>query len=258
MRSRGVRPTLCVVNRTSLNIGSLQRDGARQLSLFALAYLVYLTGRWLTVGDQATALAHAHAVVDLERTLGMTVERRVQDAFREGIVEALMSYVYLAAQMVVVPAALLLTYRRSRSVYLRLRDTVLAAWLISIPVYAVFPCAPPRLAASGMSDTVSHASAVALTGRSTIFYNQFAAIPSLHVGFACAVGTALAAVARHRATRALTLLWGPLVTLVVVATANHYVLDAVAGLIVTAAGYGAGRLVGAVRAGGHRIPPPPM
>jgi hypothetical protein len=121
------------VNRTSLNIASRQRDGARQLSPFAPAYLVYLTGRWLTVGDQATALAHAHAVIDLERTLDMTIQRRVQDACRGGIVEALMSYIYLAAQMVVVPAALLWTYRRSRSVYLRLRDTVLAAWLISIP-----------------------------------------------------------------------------------------------------------------------------
>jgi hypothetical protein len=53
-------------------------------------------------------------------------------------------------------------------------------WLVSVPVYVLFPVAPPRLAGIGMVDTVSRHAAVALTGRSTDFYNQFAAVPSLH------------------------------------------------------------------------------
>src|SRR5262249_4146103 len=94
--------------------------------------------------------------------------------------------------------------------------------------------APPRLAGIGIADTVSHQAAVALTGHSTIFYNPFAAVPSLHVGFAFAIGIAVAAAGRHRWAKALALAWGPLVTLAVVATGNHSLFDVAAGLAVTA------------------------
>jgi hypothetical protein len=100
-------------------------------------------------------------------------------------------------------------------------------------------------------------------------------VPSLHVGFACAVGVGLAATARHPVTRALSLTWGPVVALVVVATGNHYVLDLCAGVAVTLLGYGIGAFfrrlprlprapyglrpsthAGAAQGGLHRLPPP--
>ncbi len=57
-----------------------------------------------------------------------------------------------------------------------------------------------------------------------------------------AISFALAAAAKRPLTKALAMLWGPLVCLTVVATGNHYVFDIAAGLVVAAAGYGAGRL----------------
>ena len=103
--------------------------------------------------------------------------------------------------------------------------------------------APPRLAGLGFTDSVSAHGAVSLTGRSSIFYNELAAVPSLHCGFAVAVGIALAAAARTPVTKALALLWGPLVCLTVVATGNHYVFDIAAGLAAALAGYAIGALV---------------
>jgi membrane-associated phospholipid phosphatase len=111
-----------------------------------------------------------------------------------------------------------------------------------MPVFALFPVAPPRLADIGIADTVSRQASVELTGRSTIFYNQLAAVPSLHVGFAVAVGVALAVALRRRGARALALLWGPIVSLAVVATGNHYLFDIGAGLAVTALGFAVGSL----------------
>jgi membrane-associated phospholipid phosphatase len=154
----------------------------------------------------------------------------------------LLSNVYLAAQLAVLPGALVYLYRRAPAIYVRLRDTVLATWLIAVPIYAAFPVAPPRLAGIGIADAVSSQAAVELTGRSTLFYNELAAVPSLHCGFAVAIGIALAAAARHRVSRILCLLWGPLVCLAVVATGNHYVFDIVAGLSVSVAGYFVGPL----------------
>jgi PAP2 superfamily len=83
-----------------------------------------------------------------------------------------------------------------------------------------------------------------LTGQSTMFYNPYAAVPSLHVGLAFAVGIAAAAVLRRPWTKALVLLWGPLVTLAVVATGNHYFFDAATGLLVAAMAFATTRAVG--------------
>jgi membrane-associated phospholipid phosphatase len=207
-----------------------------QLGVFLAAYLVYLTGRWVAAGDLDPATEHARWIMDFERAHGLAVERSVQDALDVGPVMWLLGDVYLAAQLVVLPGSLVHLYRRAPAVYRRLRDTVLATWLLAVPVYAAFPVAPPRLAGIGMSDVVSNQAAAELTGRSTLFYNELAAVPSLHCGFAVAIGIALAAAARHGVTKVLCLAWGPLVCLTVVATANHYVFDIAAGLLVSVLG----------------------
>jgi membrane-associated phospholipid phosphatase len=167
----------------------------------------------------------------------------MQHGLDSGVPIWLLSNVYLAAQLVVPPAAFIWLYRRSPQVYRGLRNTVLATWLIAIPIYALFPVAPPRLAESGIVDTVSDQVGVALSGRSTLFYNPLAAVPSLHVGFAVAIGVALFVGFRSPWAKALALLWGPTVALAVVATGNHYLFDIAAGLVVTVAGFGAARLV---------------
>jgi membrane-associated phospholipid phosphatase len=216
----------------------------RQLLLFLAAYGAYNLARWVFAGDPSTAVRHAHGILRLERGMGVAIEASVQHALDSGVPAWVLSNVYLAAQLVVPPAAFIWLYRRSPRVYRGLRDTVLATWLIAIPIYALFPVAPPRLAEPGIVDTVSAQVGVGLTGRSTIFYNPLAAVPSLHVGFAAAIGIALFLALRSRWAKALALLWGPTVALAVVATGNHYLFDIVAGLLVTVAGFGAARLIG--------------
>ena len=74
---------------------------------------------------------------------------------------------------------------------------------------------------------------------STSFFNELAAVPSLHVGLRR--GRRVRAVRGAHATRCCSgsaLLWGPIVGLAVVATGNHFVFDAVAGLAAAALGYG--------------------
>ena len=213
-----------------------------QFALFGAAYVLYDLARWITVGRVGPATDHARWVLNVEQRLGVAVERSVQDALSGGAVMWLLSNVYLAAQLVVLPGSLIWLYRRDKAIYRRLRDTILATWMLAVPIYAAFPVAPPRLAGLGMADTVSQQAAVGLTGHSTAFYNPYAAVPSLHCGFAVAIGIALAAAVRRPVAKALWLAWGPLVSLAVVATANHYVFDIAAGLLVAAAGYAVAQL----------------
>jgi hypothetical protein len=213
-----------------------------ELLFFVGAYLLYVGARWVFAGDPSTARDHALWIVSLERSLHVEIEESVQHALDGPTVSWLLSNVYMAAQLVVLPGSLLALYRWARPVYRRLRATVLATWMIAVPIHGLWPVAPPRLAGIGIADTVSD-QLVSLSGHSTIFYNAFAAVPSLHVGFAFAISIALASAVRWRWAKPLVLLWGPLVFLAVVATGNHFLFDGAVGLVVTAAGFAVGTLL---------------
>ncbi len=222
----------------------LSRRAGMQIGLFLLAYLVYSAARWLTVGDLGAAKAHAEWIVRFEDHLGVSDEASVQRALTGTFAIWVLNHLYLAAQLIVVPGALVFLYRRSRPLYVRLRNTILATWLISVPVYALFPVAPPRLAGIGLVDTISTQTGFAMDSKlTTSFYNQLAAVPSLHVGFAVAVGVAVAASVRNPLARLVALLWGPTIGLAVVATGNHFVFDSAAGLVASLLGYIAGRAI---------------
>ena len=226
--------------RSSVLPASLFRPRA-QIGLFLFAYLVYSAARWLTVGDLAVAKDNAAWIMDLEHELGVATEASVQQALDGTVALWVLNHLYLAAQLIVVPGALFFLYRRSRPIYERLRNTILATWLISIPVYAAFPVAPPRLADVGLVDTITTQTGFAMDSKlTTSFYNELAAVPSLHVGFAVAVGIAIAAAVRNPLVKTLALLWGPAIGLAVVATGNHFVFDIAAGLVASALGYGVG------------------
>jgi PAP2 superfamily len=226
-----------------LRLPRLSRGGA-QVALFILAYLVYSGARFLTIGDLGDATVNAHWIVDLENTLGVGIESAVQTALTGTVALWILNHVYLAAQLVVLPGALWLLHRKARPHYYRLRNTVLATWLLSIPVYGLFPVAPPRLADLGMVDTISSQTGFAMdSSLTTSFYNELAAVPSLHVGFAFAIGIVVASATSNRWLKVAGHLWGPIVALAVVATGNHYVFDIAAGMAAAAIGYGLGALV---------------
>jgi membrane-associated phospholipid phosphatase len=218
--------------------------GWAQVALFLLAYLVYSGARYFTIGDLGEATTNAHWIVDVEDSLHVGIEGAVQTALTGTVAMWLLNHAYLAAQLVILPGALWFLHRTARPAYRTLRNTVLATWLLSIPVYGLFPVAPPRLAGIGMVDTISSQTGFAMdSSLTTSFYNELAAVPSLHVGFAFAVGIAVASATSKRWLKVVGHLWGPTIALAVVATGNHYVFDIVAGMVAAAIGYGLGKLV---------------
>src|SRR4051794_3943540 len=210
-----------------------------QIGLFLLAYAVYTVARFFTIGDLSDALGNAHWIVDVENSAHVGVEATVQRALDGSWVIWVLNRLYLLAQLGVIPAVLVFLYNRSWAIYATLRNTILATWLISVPIYGLFPVAPPRLAGIGIEDTITSQTGMSMTSNfSTSFFNELAAVPSLHVGFAVAVGFALFAVLKNPVLKWAALLWGPIVGLAVVATGNHFLFDAVAGLGAAALGYG--------------------
>lgn len=217
--------------------------GLAQFVLFALAYGVYSTVRWLGTGEYNVAVANAHKLVSLQSTFGLNFEKDVQDALLNSGWMTILNVVYVGAQFVVLPLLVVGVYRASKPVYRQLRNTLIATWLLAMPLYALIPTAPPRFANLGFVDTVAdQTSSASNSDFSQLFYNPFAAMPSLHASFAFALGiAAIFAWRKNRWVWPLGVTWGPLVALATVATGNHYVLDVLAGLIAVAIGFFAGR-----------------
>ena len=226
LRSRA--PLVWVAERHSL--------GVEAFGVLAL-YGLYEATRGLIVGDRASAVQHAHDVASLERSLHVFVEGQVQDAARSlpGLIGTL-GMLYLTLHLTVTGAYLLWLHRRRPAAFPLVRTALLLASALALIGYLAFPTAPPRDAALGISDTISSGSVDLNHGLISSLYNPFAAVPSMHVGYAVIIGASLIRHGGRPSLRLLGLVYPALVLFVVVATGNHFLVDAVAGTAVAAVG----------------------
>ena len=123
-------------------------------------------------------------------------------------------------------------HQRRPAAFPLVRTALLVASGLALVGYLAFPTAPPRLAGIGVVDTVSHAHVDLNTGLVSSLYNPYAAVPSMHIGYALIVAGSVFWYSRRALVRALAPLYPPFVLLVVVATGNHFILDAAAGALV--------------------------
>ncbi|MFE9679828.1 phosphatase PAP2 family protein [Streptomyces sp. NPDC006285] len=202
----------------------------REVLLVAGLFLVYKLGRQLATGHTAEAFANARRVWDLEQFLRLPGEGSVQSAMLHGdtLVHVANTY-YATVHFPATAAFLIWLYLRRPGHYVWARRVLAAITAAALVVHLTFPLAPPRmLAATGLVDTgqVYGPTVYGASPESDALSNQFAAMPSLHFGWALMVAIGLIAATRSR-WRWLWLLH-PLVTLlVIVGTANHYWLDAI-------------------------------
>jgi hypothetical protein len=211
-----------------------RRNGAREAALVALLYLASELSRGFASGGAGLAERHADAIVSIERSLHVFHEAAVQDAVRDVTgLPTLLGYAYLTLHLTVTAFVLAWVYRRHRHAYRALRNTLAVASALAVVGYWLFPTAPPRLAGVGIGDTVSGATSINLTSHLvSSFYNPYAAVPSMHIGFALLIGVTVARLARRRVVRVAGALYPLFVLLVIVATGNHFFLDAAAGAAV--------------------------
>ncbi|HXG76387.1 MAG TPA: phosphatase PAP2 family protein [Gaiellaceae bacterium] len=213
---------------------SLRREVALGLGVYGLYLLV--ARRVLRRDGRARARRNAERLVALEERLGLHHEPVLQRLVlrRPRLVHGLnLGYAVFNVSLTVGWLALL--YRRRDPGYHRLRRRCVAAHVAAQPVFWLYPTEPPRVL-EGFVDTLSEVSGLDLEHPFLVrFYNPIAALPSLHVTFAVVTAGAIAERTRSRTGKALAWAYPPLVSAVVVATGNHYVLDAVAGAALGAA-----------------------
>src|SRR5665648_831571 len=231
----------------------------REVLLLVVLYLLYGAIRNLAPDQVIEAQRNARAILGAERLLGMDVERTINLAGAALPWLAIpANYYYATMHMAVTAAVLVWLYRRRPAHYARIRAVLLTMTLMALVCYWLYPLAPPRLMiGGGYIDTARVFTLWGVTPSDDLvaLSNQYAAMPSMHVGWALWCGVAVVMLAQRRVVRVLGALYPVLTLAVVVVTGNHFVLDAVAAMalfalasvIVTA---GMGRMaLGALRRG---------
>ncbi len=216
---------------------------AGELALLSVLYLAYSAARLVGGATTGEAFGHAGDLLALERSLHLAVEARANAALQAVPALAVAaSYWYSLLHYVVTPAVLVWAYRRHRPYYGRVRNALVAASALGLVGFTLVPMAPPRML-PGYVDTLASTAHLGWWGAQASaprglggLTNQLAAMPSLHVGWAVWVTWVVLRLARRRWVRLAALAYPLVTTAVVVGTANHYLLDAVAGAAVVGAG----------------------
>lgn len=212
---------------------TLQFRSGREVLLIGVAYMAYEVVRSFSSGRALDALANTEIVVRVERGLGIFAELNVQVAILgwQGVAD-LLSLWYFWGHFPLIVSLAIWMFVRHRADYLWARNAIFAAGAIALVVYLTFPVAPPRLLpGAGFVDTLRDAFALQYDDSSLV--NQFAALPSMHQGFAIIIGVALYRVIGGRRGTALLIALPALMFVTIVATGNHWFLDAVLGALVT-------------------------
>lgn len=224
---------------------------------FVLSYQIVQAG---ADPDRRQALANSLRVVRIEQLVSNRLLELNLQRFADSspLLNSVTAFTYWCSEFAIVGLALLWVYLKRPSAFGRLRNTLMATGLIALLGCYLFPTAPPRaLSNLGFVDTLANANSLN-NGRSLLPFpsDQFAAMPSLHSADALVIGVGLALLVRSRVARAFWLLWPPVVWFCVMATANHFWLDVLGGIV--AAGIGALAVSRASRLWDRRRPRAPM
>lgn len=222
-----------------------RHPGAREILIFLGALAIYQVSRAFVVGDPLLAQANANSIVAFERANGLFFEGTIQRWMVDQLgLASVMNYFYMSAHWVVTTAFFVWLFTKRRKIYPLVRNAFLIANGIAIIIYMAFPVAPPRLfEGDGLIGTLSTVSDIDLqSGTFASLFNPYAAVPSMHFGYALMIGVIGLMLLRHWPLKIAAIAYPGVVFLMIVGTANHYVLDAVAGGLVLMAGFA---LVGA-------------
>jgi hypothetical protein len=217
-----------------------------QLLLLAAAYWAWRHARGAVDGSMGVSFSHARDLVSAEHSLGLLIEPSVQHwAVDAGWPAEVARWGYANLHFKGSCLMLAVLYFGYRGSFGFVRNAVFAAMAISVIGYGLFPTAPPRFLPELGLDPSS-----AVTGNNPLLsspgdalFNPFAAVPSMHVGLSVILAWSLALLVPWRALKVILFAYPLFMTYVVVASGNHFWLDAVFGLLTAALAVGVAMLL---------------
>lgn len=212
--------------------GVLARRGVYEVLLVMSLFMAYFATRGVVSGRAPDAFHNAWQLMKLQEWMGISWELSFQNLIlqNDGLIWLVNSiYVYTHMPALILFAIWVFIFHHDR--YPQVRNVFLGMLGVGLVVYALIPLAPPRFfTSSGFVDTLaSHGSVDYHQESIDMLYNPYAAMPSLHVGFAVFVGIGIIAIGGRYRHWLIGITYPVLMSLAVVGTGNHFVLDVFAG-----------------------------
>ena len=212
------------------------RDFGVQIVLWLGFYISYLAVRSVVDRDPSKAIVNGFRVIDFEQRFTShffeQTAQRVVDSSQLLLTAA--AWTYWNSEFTVIGLALLWVYLRRHEWFARFRNTILLTNMIGLVGYVLMPTAPPRFFPElGFVDTIAYYVNVKHdSGLVALFFNPYAAVPSMHVAFALLISIPTMLIVKNRAAKVLWALYPLVITFVVLVTGNHWFFDALAGAAV--------------------------
>ncbi|MFF9062855.1 phosphatase PAP2 family protein [Streptomyces sp. NPDC101213] len=217
-----------------------------EILLIAVSYWTYSQIRNAVPEQRTEALRNADWIWRMEHHLAIAVEESVNHAVNSVTWLVVgMNYYYATLHFVLTLGVLVWLYRAHPGRYGAVRLALFATTAVALVGYYLYPLAPPRLMNGGVfiDTVVVHQTWGSMaSGDLKNMSNQYAAMPSMHIGWSLWCGLTIFALATLPWVRVLGLLYPAATLIVIVATANHFWLDAVGGLVCLAFGYTVARV----------------
>lgn len=209
-----------------------------QILLVLPPFLLYFLVRDLVAGQEREAFANAASIVDLQKSLGLDWEATLQQQILDtDWAVAAVNWIYIYGHFPVIVASLVLLFGLSRRNFVTLRNALVVSGAIGLVCFALYPVAPPRLFdPNSFFDSLGELSTSYHVLQNPKVTNQFAAMPSFHVGWNLLVAIAVWRATRFRVLRVVAATFPLLMMSAVVLTANHWLIDIVAGISVAMVG----------------------
>jgi hypothetical protein len=212
-----------------------------EVLLISASYWVYSLVRNAVPEQTAAAMRHARQIWHLEQSLGIAVENHINHAINSltWLIVG-MNYYYATLHFIMTIGVLVWLYRKHPGRYASARLTIFATTGIALTGFYFYPLAPPRLMrGGGFVDTVAvhHTWGSMASGNLAHVSNQYAAMPSMHIGWSLWCGITIAMLAEPILAKALGMLYPVATLVVIISTANHFWLDAAGGILTLSFGY---------------------
>ena len=214
-----------------------------QIFIVTVAAFIYFGVRMITKGAEVAAFKNAYDLLTFEATLGLDFEAWSQAAVLDyHWVVTFFNWVYIWLHWPVIIGALLLLYHYNRRGYTLMRNAMLISGALGLVFFVFFPVAPPRFF-DGFTDTVAELSTSYKYLQPPSVVNKYAALPSFHVGWNVLAGVVLFRTIRSIPVRIFAVASPLLMSVAVVLTGNHWVIDGFVGTALAMIGlYAAHRL----------------
>jgi hypothetical protein len=230
----GARPRALVFRAVGKRVMPSRADIVREVLLVMGLFVAYQLARWVAIDDVRSAFANARLIIEWEREANIYLERSVQTSLIrfDTVVEFLSAYYVWGLYPFMVGLGAI-TFVANRDLYRWARNAIFISWAIALIGYVLFPVAPPRFFLDqGFIDTV-YGSSINLAPPWT---NHYAAMPSMHQGFAVIFAVTAYRLFVPAVGWPLACALPVVMFLSIVATGNHFVVDAAAGIVVVTFG----------------------